>query len=289
MAELGFIGLGQMGRPMVRRLLEAGHRVHVHSRSPGPVEEMAAIGAVATESAADVARRAEIVMTALPTPEDVDAVDGVLLQHAHAGQLFIEHSTIRPSHARRWAAAFADRGAGYLDAPVSGGPTGAAGGTLTVMVGGDQGAFDQAVPVLEVFGSVVAWCGESGSGEQVKLVNQLLVAVHALASAEAAAFGGRMGADIDSALRLVSQSWGASTILSRNAPRYVARDFSPASPIRILLKDIRLINDEASELGISLPLGEFVERRLTKASEAGLGDEDMAALIKLWERGAAQG
>src|SRR5262245_35545426 len=129
MAELGFIGLGQMGRPMVRRLLDAGHTVHVHSRSPGPVEDMVANGALAAGSVAEVARRADAVLTALPRPEDVDDVYRDLLAEARAGQLFAEHSTIRPSHARRWAAAFAERGAGYLDAPVSGGPNGAAAGT----------------------------------------------------------------------------------------------------------------------------------------------------------------
>ena len=285
MAELGFIGLGQMGRPMVRRLLEAGHTVHVHSRSPGPVEEMVAIGAAAAGSAADVVRRADLVHTALPTPADVDAVYERMLPAARGGQLFVEHSTIRPSHARRWEASYRERGAPYLDAPVSGGPTGAAAGTLTVMVGGDEAAFDTAVPVFEAFGSVIRWCGPSGSGEQVKLVNQLLVAIHATASAEAAAFGVAMGSDLASTLDLVGQSWGASTILARNTPRYVARDFSAASPIRILLKDIRLINDEARELGIPLPLGQLVEQRLVEATEAGRGDEDMAALIKLWQAG----
>jgi len=281
MAELGFIGLGQMGRPMVRRLIAAGHVVHVHSRSPGPVEEMRAIGAVAAGSVAEVGRRAALVMTALPTPADVDEVDTELLAVANDGQVLVEHSTIRPSHARRWARAFAERGARYLDAPVSGGPNGAAAGTLTVMVGGEQDAFDAALPVFAAFGSVISRCGPSGSGEQVKLVNQLLVAVHAVASAEAASFGGRMGAALEPTLDLVNRSWGASTILARNATRYLARDFSPASPIRILLKDIRLINDEAREIGIELPLGELVERRLVEATEAGMGDEDMAALVKL--------
>ena len=159
MAELGFIGLGQMGRPMVRRLLEAGHTVHVHSRSRGPVEGMVAAGALDAGSVAEVARRAEVVMTALPTPTDVDAVHADLLGASRLGQLVMEHSTVRPSQARRWATAFAERGAQYLDAPVSGGPTGAAAGTLTVMVGGEQDAFDAARPVLEAFGSVITRCG----------------------------------------------------------------------------------------------------------------------------------
>jgi 3-hydroxyisobutyrate dehydrogenase/2-hydroxy-3-oxopropionate reductase len=283
MAEVGFIGLGNMGRPMVRRLLEAGHVVHVHSRSPGPVEEMVAAGAVDAGSSAEVARRSDVVLTALPAPRDVDNVYGELVAEARAGQLLVEHSTIRPSQAQRWASAVAGRGAGYLDAPVSGGPNGAAAGTLTVMVGGDTAAFETGAPIFRAFGSVITLCGPSGSGEQVKLVNQLLVAIHAVASAEAVAFSRGMGADLTSTLDVVGQSWGASTILARNAPRYVSRDFTGAAPIRILLKDIGLILDEARELGIALPLGELVERRLTEARDAGLGDEDIAALVKLGE------
>jgi len=284
MAEVGFIGLGNMGRPMVRRLLEAGHVVHVHSRSPGPVEEMVAAGAVATGSALEVARRAEVVMTALPTPAAVDDVYGEMLAGARGGRLFIEHSTIRPSQAQRWAAVFEEGGARYLDAPVSGGPTGAAAGTLTVMVGGDHEAFESAEPIFRAFGSVVTLCGPSGSGEQVKLVNQLLVAIHAVASAEAVALSAAMGAGLESTLDVVGKSWGASTILARNAPRYVARDFAGAAPIRILLKDIGLINEEARALGVPLPLGAFVHQSLSEARDAGLGDEDIAALVKLWER-----
>jgi len=283
MAELGFVGLGNMGRPMVSRLLDAGHVVHVHSRSPGPVDEVVALGAASAGSSAAVARRAEIVLTALPTPGDVDQVYGDLLSESRDGQLFVEHSTIRPSQAQRWAAALAERGAGYLDAPVSGGPTGAAAGTLTVMVGGDKAAFEAAEPIFRAFGSVVTWCGASGSGEQVKLVNQLLVAIHALASAEAAAFSVAMGADLASTLDVVGRSWGASTILARNGPRYIAGDFAGAAPIRILLKDIGLILDEAAELGVELPLGRLVQQRLIEARDAGLGDEDIAALIKLWQ------
>jgi 3-hydroxyisobutyrate dehydrogenase-like beta-hydroxyacid dehydrogenase len=283
MPELGFIGLGNMGRPMVGRLIAAGYAVHVHSRSPGPIEAMAAIGAVRAGSSAEVARRADVVLTALPTPDDVDRVYGEMLSVARDGQLFLEHSTIRPSQARRWAADLGRRGARYLDAPVSGGPTGAAAGTLTIMVGGAEAAFESAQPILRAFGSVVTLCGPSGSGEQVKLVNQLLVAINALASAEAAVFGVGMGGDLVAMLDVVGQSWGASTILARNAPRYAARDFAGAAPIRILLKDIGLINEEAAELGIPLPLAALVERRLTEARDAGLGDEDIAALVKLWE------
>jgi 3-hydroxyisobutyrate dehydrogenase/2-hydroxy-3-oxopropionate reductase len=287
MTELGFVGLGNMGRPMVRRLLAAGHVVHVHSRSPGPVQEVVALGAVSAGSSAAVAGRAEIVLTALPTPDDVDQVYAEMLAEMREGELFVEHSTIRPSQAQRWAAALAERGARYLDAPVSGGPTGAAAGTLTVMVGGDKAAFEAARPIFRAFGSVVTWCGPTGSGEKVKLVNQLLVAIHALASAEAAALSVAMGADLESTLDVVSQSWGASTILARNAPRYIARDFAGAAPIRILLKDIGLILDEAVELGIELPLGRLVQQRLIEARNAGLGDEDIAALIKLWPAGTS--
>ena len=191
MTDIGFVGLGMMGRPMVERLLAAGHAVHVHSRSRGPVEALASKGAVPSDSAAQVAERAEIILTALPTPESVDEVYAELASAARAGQVYADHSTVRPAQNRHWASVLGARGAAYLDAPVSGGPAGATAGTLTVMVGGDEATLERARPVFEAFGATIRLCGPVGAGQVVKLVNQLLVGVHTAAIAEAAVFGAR--------------------------------------------------------------------------------------------------
>ncbi len=281
--EVGFVGLGMMGRPMVERLLGAGHAVHVHNRSRGPVDALAAKGATAADSPAQVAERSEIVLTALPTPEAVDEVFSELARVARAGQVYADHSTVRPDQNRRWAAAMAAKGAGYLDAPVSGGPSGAAGGTLTIMVGGDQATLDRALPVFEAFGSTIRLCGPVGAGQVVKLVNQLLVGVHTAAIAEAAVLGAALGADPAVVLELLGKSYGGSTMMVRHMPRFISRDFSGATPVSLILKDLGLIHDEAKAAGVPLLLGGLAEQRFLEARARGLGAEDMAALVKLWE------
>lgn len=284
--DVGFVGLGMMGRPMVERLLEAGHTVHVHNRSRGPAETLATRGAIAADSTARVAELSDIVLTALPTPEAVDEVYAELLRAARSGQVYADHSTVRPEQNRRWATALGAKGAGYLDAPVSGGPSGAAGGTLTIMVGGDQSTLDRVLPILQAYGSTIRLCGPVGAGQVVKLVNQLLVGVHTAAIAEAAVFGAALGADPAVVLELLGKSYGGSTMMVRHMPRFMSRDFSGATPITLILKDLGLIHDEAKAAGVPLLFGGLAEQRFLEARARGLGGEDMAALVKLWEEAA---
>src|SRR6266446_1268127 len=284
--KVGFIGLGKMGRPMTERLLGTGFEVHVFNRSRAPVEELAAKGAVPASSAAEVAERAEIVLTALPTPEAVEQVYREMLQRAHPGQIYADHSTVSVGQSRRCAAQTRERGAGFLDAPVSGGPAGAQAGTLTVMVGGESAVFEKALPVLQAFGKNIKLCGPVGAGQVVKLINQLLVGIHTSAIAEAAVFGARFGADPQVVLDLIGTSFGGSTMMTRNLPRFMSRDFSPATPVGLILKDLGLIHDEAKTGGIPLLLGALAEQRFSEARARGMGEEDMAALVKLWEEPA---
>jgi 3-hydroxyisobutyrate dehydrogenase-like beta-hydroxyacid dehydrogenase len=280
------VGLGKMGRPMTQRLLAAGHTVHVFNRSRGAVDALAKEGATPADSARQVAERAEIVMTALPTPDSVEAVYGELASGARSGQVFIDHSTVSPGLNQRCAEQLKPRGADFLDAPVSGGPAGAHAGTLTVMVGGQQPVFEKALPVLQAFGKNIRLCGPVGAGQVVKLINQLLVGIHTSAIAEAAVFGARFGADPQIVLDLIGTSFGGSTMMTRNLPRFMSRDFSPATPVGLILKDLGLIHDEARNGGIPLLLGALAEQRFSEARARGLGDEDMAALVKLWEEPA---
>jgi 3-hydroxyisobutyrate dehydrogenase-like beta-hydroxyacid dehydrogenase len=284
--DVGFVGLGKMGRPMTLRLLAAGHVAHVYNRSSGAIDALAAEGASASDSARQVVERAEIVMTALPTPESVESVYGEMAEAAREGQIFIDHSTVSPALNRACATNLKSRGADFLDAPVSGGPAGANAGTLTVMVGGEQAVFDRALPVLQAFGKNIRLCGSVGAGQVIKLVNQLLVGVHTSAIAEAAVFGARFGADPRILLDLIGTSFGGSTMMTRNLPRFMSRDFSPATPVGLILKDLGLIHDEARLGGIPLLLGALAEQRFSEASARGLGDQDMAALVKLWEEPA---
>lgn len=279
---IGFVGLGTMGVPMVRRLLAAGFTVHGASRSPGPVALLAAEGMVPAGDVGEVAARAEVVLTALPTEEDVDEVAARLLDAGHPGQLLIEHSTISPGLARDVAARAGDVGVAYLDAPVSGGPAGAAAGTLTVMVGGAAEDFERVQQLLGAFGGTLRRCGDVGSGQVIKLINQLLVGVHTAAAAEAAVLGVALGADLETIEEVVGQSFGGSAMLSRTLPRVAQQDFSPATPVRLLLKDLGLIHDEAGRAEVPLRLGATAEQLFLESAARGHGAEDMAALVKLW-------
>src|SRR5467141_1772523 len=286
MAQVAFIGLGKMGLPMAARLLQAGHRVHAFNRSRAPVDALVKQGAEAAGSAAEAAARAEFVLTALPTPESVERVYDELAASARAGQVYADHSTVSLALNRRCAAQLRERGAHFLDAPVSGGPAGAQAGTLTVMVGGDKAAFDIALPVFQAFGKNIRLCGGVGAGQAIKLVNQLLVGVHTAAIAEAAVFGAKLGADPSVVLEVIGTSYGGSTMMTRHMPRFISRDFSPATPMTLILKDLGLILDQAKGAGVPLLLGALTEQRFLEACARGLAEEDMAALVKLWEEPA---
>jgi 3-hydroxyisobutyrate dehydrogenase/2-hydroxy-3-oxopropionate reductase len=284
--QVGFVGLGKMGQPMTRRLLAAGHTVHVFNRSQPAIDALAKDGATPAGSAAEVAQRADIVMTALPTPDSVEAVFDEMAGVARSGQIYIDHSTVSPGLNRQCAEKLKTKQADFLDAPVSGGPAGAQAGTLTVMVGGEQDVFDRALPVLQAFGKNIRLCGGIGAGQVVKLINQLLVGIHTSAIAEAAVFGVRFGADPQVVLDVIGTSFGGSTMMTRNLPRFISRDFSPATPVGLILKDLGLIHDEARAGGIPLLLGGLAEQRFSEARARGFGDEDMASIVKLWEEPA---
>jgi 3-hydroxyisobutyrate dehydrogenase-like beta-hydroxyacid dehydrogenase len=284
--HVGFIGLGKMGRPMTERLLAASHTVHVHNRSPGAVALLAGRGATPAESATQVAERADVILTALPTPESVEQVYTQLAAAARSGQIYADHSTVSPGLNRWCAQQLARHGADFVDAPVSGGPAGAEAGTLTVMAGGEQGVFERVLPIFQTFGKNIQLCGPVGAGQVVKLINQLLVGVHTSAIAEAAVFGAKLGANPKVVLDLLGTSFGGSTMMTRNMPRFMSRDFSGATPVSLLLKDLGLIHDEAKNADVPLLLGALAEQRFLEARARGMGDEDMASLVRLWEEPA---
>jgi 3-hydroxyisobutyrate dehydrogenase/2-hydroxy-3-oxopropionate reductase len=281
--EVGFIGLGKMGKPMVRRLLAAGHTIHVHNRSRQAVEELAAEGAKDAGSATGVAERAEVILTALPTPDTVEHIYKELAAAARADQIYADHSTVSLGLNRSCADLLAKKKAHFLDAPVSGGPGGAQAGTLTVMVGGEQAIFERALPVFQTFGKNIRLCGNVGAGQAVKLVNQLLVGIHTAASAEAVVFGVSLGADPQVLLDMLGTSFGGSQMLLRNLPRFISRDFNAATPVGLILKDLRLIEGEAERTHVPLQLGALAERIFAEASSRGMTGDDMAGLVRLVE------
>ncbi len=273
-----------MGKPMALNLLGAGFRVLVLSRSRPPVEALLEAGAEEAASLAGMAARAEVVCTCLPDVAASEAVylgaDG-LAANARAGQVFVEHSTIAPSLAVRVNEAAAQHGAGYLDAPVSGGVERAESGTLTIMAGGDERYFETARSVLEAMGASLNLVGPVGQGSVVKLTNQLLVGIHTIAACEAFLFGTSAGANGRQLLDVLETSWGASNMLTRNGPMLLSGDYGSLAPVRLLAKDLRLVEDAAADLGVPLPLVQRTRVLFDEGMAQGLSESDISSLITL--------
>ena len=282
-----FIGLGRMGVPMCRQLIQAGYDVTVHNRTrekEGPLVEM---GATAAATPLEAAASSDVVLACLPS---LDATRQVFLgeegiaRHARSGQVLVDHSTIAPTLAQEIEALAASRGAGFLDAPISGGPAGAEAGTLAIMVGGDPAHFESVRPLFEVMGGNVRRVGPAGSGSVVKLVNQLLTFVHATAAAEAFLLGAASGSPPDELIPILKTAWGQSAMLERGATKYQARDFEPGAALRLVEKDMGLVRELAKSHGVRLPLVETVAERVRAALDLGLEEEDLVAVLKPYER-----
>lgn len=285
--NVGFIGLGKMGRPMSLNLLKSGHTLTVHNRSRAVVHELAAQGARPASSPEEVALASDIVLPCLPTPASVEEVylgERGLIGAARAGQVLVDHSTVGLDTSKRLAAEAAARGAGFLDAPVSGGPLGAQNATLTIMVGGDDAVFRQALPVFQAMGKNIHHVGPTGAGAVVKLVNQLLVCINMSAVAEAVMFGVKAGVDLQTMLDVLGTSFGGSAMLTRAIPLFQQRNFEPGTPIELILKDQGLIHNLAGDLGVRLLMGSQAKAVFEEARALGLGTKDMTALILPQER-----
>ncbi|MHB1133489.1 MAG: NAD(P)-dependent oxidoreductase [Chloroflexota bacterium] len=284
--QAGFIGLGLMGKPMARNLMRAGFALAVHNRSRGKVDELAAEGAAPAGSPAEVAARCEFVCTCLPGPADVRQVylgpDGVLAG-ARAGSVLIEMSTIDPETHRELAAAAAARGAAYLDAPVSGGTTGAEKGTLTIMVGGEAEALERARPLLAAMGERIFHLGPVGAGAVAKLINNMLGAINLLGVYEGLVLGVKAGLDPRQLAEVVSSGSGASRQFAAGAPNILKRDFAPGFTLDLMAKDVALARQLGESLGVRLEAGTLASQVLEETRQSGLGQESIYAGIKVLE------
>ena len=280
--RVGFIGLGKMGLPMCRRLLANGFPLTVHNRSRGKVDILAQEGAVPADSAREVVEASDIVLACLPDGPTVESVflgEDAVVESARRGQVLVDHSTVSSQISKRIGEAAGQKGAAFMDAPISGGVERAAEGTLTIMAGGDAVAFETALPVFRAMGGNVRRVGPIGAGSTVKLVNQHLVAVHSLAAAEALLAGVSQGADPDLLIDILSTSWGASFMLERNGPAMLDRDFENArAPLRLIYKDLAFALEGAKQSGSAMPLAERTMEIILEAEQNGMLDLDVSCL-----------
>ncbi len=251
--EIAWIGTGIMGAPMARRMLHAGYRVHVYNRSPERARALATESAKVAADAAQAALGAEAVFIMVPDTPNVESVAAQIEPVLQPGQLVIDMSTVAPAAERAIAERFQARGADYLDAPVSGGEPGAIEGTLTIMVGGAEAAFERARPLLEHLGHRVTRMGPSGAGQMTKLANQIAVALTLEGAAEALTFAARGGLDPARVLEAIGAGAAGSWQLSNLGPKILTRDYRPGFLVRLIRKDLRLVGEAARHSGASLP------------------------------------
>ena len=290
--QVGFIGIGAMGRPMTLNLLKAEHHVTIYARHPDKpeVQEVINAGAKEAPSPRAVAMVSDIVITMLPnSPQVEEVVSGPhgVLEAARKGLIIIDMSTIAPATSRKLAQAASTRGAHFLDAPVSGGTQGAANGTLTIIVGGERQIFEQARPVLEAMGKKenIFHVGPSGAGEVVKIVNQVLVGAIAASTAEALVLGVKAGVDVETMTKVIGVSTGASWQLSNQFPlRAFNGTFQPGFMTDLLHKDLGLALELAADNELPAPMTALTRQMYEMARAAGFNREDYTAVLKVLEQ-----
>lgn len=285
--NLGFVGLGNMGLPMVLNLLRAGHHVTVHDLSADAVKGAVEAGARSEKSAARVAEASGIVLTSLPTPAVVESVylgEEGLIGGSSPGQVFVDLSSISPTLAKIVASRFAECGATFLDAPVSGGVSGAKAATLTIMAGGDPEGFHKAEDVLKVIGKNVFHVGPVGTSSTIKILNQLLVGINNTAVTEMITLAKAAGMDMNQVKEIISTSSGWSRIFETEFPKALARDFDTGFAVDLMAKDLRLARDLAKSLETELPVAEKALSVFEQASETGLGKKDVSSAIQMYEK-----
>ncbi len=285
--EVGFIGLGLMGRPMALNLIKAGHRVHVWSRRRESMQPLLDAGVGDCASAADVAARTEVVISMVADAPDVEHValgEKGVAEGARAGLVYVDMSTIAPAAAQSIAARMQERGVTMLDAPVSGGEVGAINAGLTIMVGGEEAAFNKAKPLFEAMGKTVSLIGASGAGQVAKACNQILTGVGVAAVAEAMNFATKSGVDAAKVREALLGGFAYSRILENHGQRMLDRNFKPGFKAWMHQKDMRIVMEEAHRLGLALPSSAATAQMFNALVGSGLGEDDSIAMLKLLER-----
>lgn len=283
-SQLGFVGLGNIGGRVVQHLLKAGHDVAVFDLNQTAVDAAVAAGARAVSSPAEAAKDAQVLFLSLPTPAIVENVINDLLPQAHQGLVVVDHSTIDPDTTRRIAAAAADAGVAFLDAPVSGGVQGAEAGTLAVMVGGDAEALAVAQPFLDTYAGTVAHVGASGSGQVIKLANNLITAINIVALGEALTTTVNAGVDLDTAVGVLTKSSANSNVLSSYFPRTLFTAERPTGfALDFMHKDLGLFLESTKKSPIPVPVSSLVRDLYAIGRQQGRGGRDFTSVVEFYE------
>jgi 2-hydroxy-3-oxopropionate reductase len=290
--NIGFIGPGIMGRPMALNLMKGGHKLWVFARRPEAAKSLVEAGATACASPAEVAKHADVIFTIVSDTPDVEAVifgEQGVAKHARSGSVIVDMSTISPTATKVFAERLAKQGIEMLDAPVSGGETGAINGPLSIMVGGKPKIFERVKPLFELMGKNIVHIGDNGAGQVAKACNQIVVAVTIEAVAEALTFARKNGADAAKVREALMGGFAGSKIMEVHGKRMLDNDFKPGFKVGLHQKDMRIVMETAHQLGVALPAAAMVTQHLNALMGTGDTNLDSAAVVKVIERMSGMG
>ncbi len=284
---IGFIGLGTMGKPMALNLIKAGYSLLIYDIDVESINDLVSKGARASSSVAEIGRQCNVVITMLPEARHVQEVvlaKGGLIDHLSKGTLFIDMSSIAPQTSKLIAEKLSEKGCYVLDAPVSGGPAGAESGTLSIMVGGNQQAWEKGLPILEVLGKKIVYMGEAGSGQLTKLCNQILIAVNLQAVIEAFALAAKSGLNLLKVREVLSGGAAGSKVLEMHGLKIIERTFDqPAFKLKLHRKDLAAAIETANHIGVPLAATELVISKMDEAIALGYAEMDHTSTMLIEE------
>lgn len=283
---IGFIGIGVMGRSMAGHLLNAGYPLHVYNRTQFKAQDLIDRGAQWQDTPGQVAAEADVIITIVGFPNDVEAVylgeDGII-SNAKSGSIVIDMTTSDPNLAASIAEQAKAKGIGALDAPVSGGDIGAREARLSIMVGGDEASFEKAKPLFDIMGKNIVYQGPAGSGQHTKMCNQIAIASGMMAISESMAYAKKSGLNPETVLKSIESGAAGSWSLTNLAPRVLKGDFAPGFFVKHFLKDMRIAIESAESMGLELPGLKLAKQLYDKLAERGCEDDGTQALFKLYQ------
>ncbi len=285
--QIGLVGLGVMGKPMAKNILKNGFSLTVFDIKPEPVLELVALGAKAAETPAALAASCDIIITMLPNSPHVESVvcgPNGILETIRPGSVYIDMSSVSPVVSKKLYGIMAEKGVEMLDAPVSGGEPKAIDGTMSIMVGGKQEVFDSVMDVFQAMGEAITLVGEIGSGNTCKLANQIMVALHLSAVAEAMVFAEKAGVDPEKVYKAIRGGLAGSTVLDAKMDRILDRNFKPGGPIWMHTKDLLNVRDAALAIDAPIPLTTQVLEAFKACKCDGHVNDDHCGVIQYWEK-----
>jgi 2-hydroxy-3-oxopropionate reductase len=285
--NIAFIGLGIMGKPMSKNLLKAGYNLNIYDIVPAAVADVAAAGGKPAVSAAEAARGCEVIITMLPNSPQVKDVllgGGGVVAAARQGALIIDMSSIAPEASQECAAAASAKGLRMVDAPVSGGEPKAIDGTLSIMCGGQQADFDEALPILQKMGASVVLCGPVGAGNVTKLCNQIIVGVNIAAMGEALTLAAKAGVNPETVFKAIRGGLAGSTVLEAKVPMVLNRNFKPGFKIDLHIKDLKNAIEAGRQTGSPTPFSASVLAIMEELAAAGCGQQDHSGVVQYFEK-----